>query len=139
MKITQFVIHNWYLFVALVVVIALMLKEPVLRLMHRVSNVSATEAVLLINRQDGVVVDVRDTKEFGSGHIGNAINIPLAEFDARVRELEKYKHKPVILSGGANDAAAKAAVRLRRHGFENLAVLAGGMAAWERSQLPVAK
>ena len=36
------------------------------------------QAVTLINRQDAVVVDIRD-KEFEAGHIVDAIHIPLAK------------------------------------------------------------
>ncbi len=139
MEITQFVIHNWYLFVALVVVLALLAAGPIMRLIHRVRAVGPSEVVMLINRQDGVVVDVRDSKEFHSGHIAHAVNLPFAELKARARELEKYKHRPLIVSCRAGETAAKTAIILRRLGFENVSVLAGGMAAWERSQLPVTK
>lgn len=139
MEITQFVIKNWYLFAALALVLGLLLAEPITQLIHRVRKVGPTEAVMLINRENGIVVDVRDSKEFHSGHIGNAVNLPFAELKARVGELEKYKKRPLILSCAAGDRAAKGAVVLRKHGFENIAVLAGGMNAWIRSQLPVAK
>src|SRR5258708_6893142 len=98
MEIEQFVIHNWYLFAALVVVLVLLAAGPVNQLIHRVQSVSPTEAVLLINRQDAVVVDVRDAKQFRAGHIVNAVNLPFAELEDRVREVEKYKQRPVILS-----------------------------------------
>jgi rhodanese-related sulfurtransferase len=139
MEIAQFALHNWYLFVALVVVLALLAAPTVTRLVHRVRSVGPAEAVMLINREDGVVVDVRDAKEYQAGHIVRAINLPMGELDARVRELDKYKKRPLILSCGAGERSAKVAIQLRKDGFENVAVLAGGLAAWERSQLPVAK
>jgi rhodanese-related sulfurtransferase len=139
MEITQFVIHNWYLFIVLAVILALLVAGPIGRLVHRVRSVGPSEAVMLINREDGVVLDVRDAKEFHSGHITHALNLPFKELPARLRELEKYKRRPLIVSCAAGERAAKGAILLRRHGFENVAVLAGGMAAWHRGQLPVAK
>ena len=139
MEITKFVIHNWYLFAALVVVLGLLVAGPVIQLLHRVRAVGPSEAVILINRQDGVVVDVRDSKDFHTGHIAHAVNVPFAELKARVRELEKYKQRPLIISCRAGERSAKSAILLRKLGFENVAVLTGGMTAWERSQLPVTK
>ena len=138
-EITQFVIRNWYLFLALIVVLALLAAGPMTGVIHRVRTVSPSEAVLLINRQDGVVVDTRDPNEFRTGHIVNALNIPFSELKNRLRELEKYKQRPLIVSCRAGERAVKGAVMLRRHGFSNVCVLAGGMAAWERGQLPVQK
>jgi len=139
MEIAQFVLHNWYLFVALIVVLALLAAGPVTRLIHRVPTLGPPETVMLMNRQNGVVVDVRDPKAFHAGHIAHAVNVPFQELAARVRELDKYKKRPVIVSAGPDQHAARGAIILRRHGFENVSVLAGGMNAWERAQLPVAK
>jgi rhodanese-related sulfurtransferase len=139
MEITQFVINNWYLFLALVVVLALLAAGPVTELIHRVQKVSPAEAVQLINRQDGVVVDVRDPNDFRAGHITNALNVPFSEFKDRMRELEKYKQRPLIVTCRGGERAVKGAVMLRQRGFANVRVLAGGMAAWERSQLPLQK
>lgn len=139
MDITQFIIHNWYLFLALVVVLALLAAGPATGLIHRVRKVSPSEAVLLINRQDGVVVDVRDPNDFRSGHIANALNLPLTELNDRMRELEKYKQRPLIVSCRVGERAIKGAAMLRRRGFGNAYALAGGLTAWERSQLPLQK
>lgn len=139
MDIPQFVINNWYLFLALVVVLVLLAAGPVTGLIHRVRKVSPAEAVLLINRQDGVVVDVRDPSDFRAGHIANALNLPFSELKDRARELEKYKQRPLIVSCSAGERAVKSAAMLRRRGFANAYVLSGGLTAWERSQLPLQK
>jgi rhodanese-related sulfurtransferase len=101
--------------------------------------VGPTELVNLINRQNAVVVDVRDANDFHAGHIVDAVNLPIAELQTRARELDKYKKRPIVLSCRAGQSAPKAAVLLRKHGLENVSVLAGGMTAWERAQLPVEK
>ncbi len=139
MDIVQFITNNWYLFAALVVVLALLAADPVGQLIHRVKKVSPAQAVLLINREDGVVVDVRDPKEFDTGHILNAVNLPFAELKDRARELEKYKQRPLILSCRVGENSTKGAVLLGKQGLTNVCVLAGGMNAWAGGQLPIAK
>ena len=135
----HFITANWYLFVALVVVSALLSVEPIKQLIYRVQSVTPTEVVSLINHRNAVVVDVRDSKDFHAGHIIGAINLPSTEFTQRVGELEKHKKRPIVVSCQMGQRAGKSAALLRKHGFESVSIIAGGMNAWERSQLPVAK
>ena len=60
------------------------------------SSVGPQKVVMMSNRQDAVVVDVRDKKEFDSGHIVDSINIPLAKLKHGVTELKKHKEKPLV-------------------------------------------
>ena len=48
------------------------------------SSIGPQKAVMLINRQGAVVVDVREKKEFDTGHIVDSINIPLAKLKQRL-------------------------------------------------------
>jgi len=59
--------------------------------------ISPTNLVTMVNRQGAVIVDIRDGKEFGNGHIAGAVNIPFASFDSRLAELEPFKDKPIVL------------------------------------------
>lgn len=136
---TQFIIHNWYLFVALGVVLFLLAVGPVSQRMHGVKNANAAQAVQLLNRENGVVVDVCEPREFGAGHLPNAINLPLSSLKDRLRDLDKYKNRPVIVSCRSGNRSLKGAVILRKHGFSTVYNLAGGLQAWERDNLPVEK
>ncbi|MDJ0739116.1 MAG: rhodanese-like domain-containing protein [Gammaproteobacteria bacterium] len=94
-------------------------------------------ATALINHEDAVVVDVRSIAEFKDGHIVNAINIPLNGFANNVKQLEKYRDRPIVAvcrSGSRSGAACKA---LRKSGFDNVRNLRGGILAWENANLPV--
>ena len=72
----QFVIHNWYLFAALAGILFLIATGPISLRLHGVKNANAAQTVQLLNREDGVVVDVREPNEFKGGHIPSAINLP---------------------------------------------------------------
>ncbi|MCH2097541.1 MAG: rhodanese-like domain-containing protein, partial [Pseudomonadales bacterium] len=52
-------------------------------------TVSAQELVNMVNRDDAVVLDVRDRKEFQAGHIVDAVNIPFPSRESRVTELAR--------------------------------------------------
>ncbi|MDP1930590.1 MAG: rhodanese-like domain-containing protein [Gammaproteobacteria bacterium] len=100
-------------------------------------SVSAQQAVMLINRSDAVVVDIRDKKDFDAGHIVEAIHIPLAKLGTRVTELEKHKSVPVIVACRLGQHSADAIKVLRSAGFTNVLRLSGGMTEWRAQSLPL--
>jgi rhodanese-related sulfurtransferase len=82
-----------------------------------------------------VLLDVRTTEEFRRARLAGALHIPLQELPARLGELDPAK--PVVvycLSGGRS---AQACMFLARQGFRTLHNLAGGIAGWARSGLPI--
>jgi rhodanese-related sulfurtransferase len=103
------------------------------------ANVSTHEATVLINQQDAIVVDVREPKDYGNGHIINARNIPLSQLEQRMKDLERHKAKPVIVHCDTGNKSGAAAGVLRRNGFEKVYSLSGGLAAWRQAGLPTAK
>jgi rhodanese-related sulfurtransferase len=135
----QFVTDNWYLFIALAVVLGLLMQGYAGQLIYKIKSVGSAQAVNLINRESAVVVDVCEPKEYEQGHVPNAINIPLGSLASRISELEKYKDKPVVVACRAGNRSVKGAIALKRNGFESVYSLSGGLVAWEKGNLPVEK
>ena len=104
-----------------------------------VPNLTGAEAVTLINRSNALVLDVRDDAEFESGHIADAVHIPLANLEARLGELKKYKNKPILVNCQRGARAAKACDILRKAEFTQVHNLQGGLNAWVEAKLPVVK
>jgi rhodanese-related sulfurtransferase len=104
-----------------------------------ISSVTPSEAVVLINRSNAVVLDVRDEAEFANGHITDARHIPLAQLADRIKELQKFKDKPVLVNCQAGTRSAKAGDTLRKSGFTQVHNLQGGLNAWVQAKLPVVK
>lgn len=127
------------LFATAVITGGMLLWPLVNRLLRPGAELSPLEAVQLINRRDAVVLDVRDANEFAAGHITNARNIPLAQLAERVKELEKFKGRPIILSCASGARAAAAGSILRRNGFTEVVALRGGLAAWQQAGMPLEK
>jgi rhodanese-related sulfurtransferase len=134
----QFVLDNWYLFLALIVVLALLVGPNLMQSMHGIKSLSPAESVLLVNRQSGVFLDVSEPGEYRNGHIPNALNVPASNLNQAGAGLEKYKQRPIIVvARGGHQRALRAAVALRRRGFAEVHVLGGGLAAWEKENLPL--
>lgn len=102
-------------------------------------GVSAQQLVDLVNRENAVVVDLRDKKEFDQGHLVGAVNIPYASLETRVVELEKHKEKPVVLVCRMGQHAGAAGNVLRKNGFTNISRLTGGYMEWRNQNLPVVR
>ena len=135
----DFILAN-ALLVGLAIGSGLMLAWPMLsRMSGTSSSLGPADAVLLINRENALVVDVRDESEYATGHITDARNIPLSQLDARIEELRKFKDKPILVNCQAGMRAAKACGMLKKHGFSKVYNLQGGLNAWQQAKLPVVK
>ena len=135
----EFIAQNWYLFAALVVISLLIGFDSIRRGGGGANQVSALQLPQLISQENAVVVDVCETEEFESGHILNAINIPLKQLQDQLGQLEKFraKDKPIVLSCRSGQRANRAAAILRKNEFKKVFTLSGGLTAWEKENLPV--
>lgn len=132
----KFFIDNIFI-VAIVLLSGGALLWPVLT--QRGKRASAQAVTLLINRDKATIVDVRDAAEFATGHLPNARNIPLADLDSRIGELDKLKSKSVVVVCQSGARASAAAGKLAKAGFTDVVNLDGGIAAWKTAGLPLAK
>jgi rhodanese-related sulfurtransferase len=101
-----------------------------------VTNVEAAEAVKLINA-DAAIIDIRSVEAFTQGHIARAKNIPFDELDANIEKIDALKTRSVIAVCNAGVTSSKAVDLLRKHGFESVYGLKGGMTAWSQAGMPV--
>ena len=135
----EFVKHN-ALLIGLAIGSGVALLWPMLnRGASGVTNLSAAEAVLMLNRGKPLILDVRDATEFATGHIQGAKNIPLAELASRLKEIEKFKDKPVLVHCQRGMRAKSAIKILKAQQFSQLNNLQGGLDAWVEAKLPLVK
>jgi len=102
-------------------------------------KVSAQAAVSLINRDQAIVIDIRDRKDFNEGRITGSINIPLNALKSRVSELKKHEGKQIIIADKMGQHSAMAVKQLKEEGFNDVVRLNGGVADWRGSNLPLVK
>jgi phage shock protein E len=81
-----------------------------------------------------VLLDVRTPEEYEARHLDGAVNIPVADLDGRLAEIEKLtggdKHKPIVVHCQAGGRAARAKTRLLEAGYTQVTNM-GGIDAWD--------
>ncbi len=98
-------------------------------------GIAAGEAFERARRGELVLLDVRGSSEWASGHVPGAQHIPLGELPARAGELPR--DKPVALFCGGGTRSRIGVSVLRRAGFAQLLDQGGGFAEHVEAGLPV--
>jgi rhodanese-related sulfurtransferase len=131
----KFFVENWIL-ILVAFVSGGMLVWPLVRKGGAGGAVSTGEAVRLINREKGVLVDVSEPHEFAAGHAAGARNVPLGQLESS-KDLPSNKALPLLVMCPSGARAGRAAAMLRKAGYERAFAVAGGTNAWRDAQLPV--
>jgi phage shock protein E len=69
---------------------------------------------------DNVLIDVRSPEEFGSGHIKNAINIPVDKIAAEIKNTVPDKEKTIVVYCRSGRRSAIAEQTLKDLGYKNV-------------------
>ena len=133
----EFFSNHIFLFGALFVVLALLIKAEFEHQTGKASLVSPVNAIRMMNNEEALVLDVRTEAEFSKGHIKNSRNIPLAALQTRLGELEKHKNQPVLAYCSSGTMSGKACRVLKKSGFSNVHNIGGGVHAWQDANLPL--
>jgi rhodanese-related sulfurtransferase len=131
----EFATNHYILVGIFVVLLALLLAHT---MQGGGKSLSTGELTALVNKDAGVVVDIRTAKDYAAGHIVGAINIPQDKLAARVAELEKHKPKTIILVDALGQTSGTHARELMKSGF-TAAKLSGGISSWKGDNLPLVK
>tara|TARA_Y100001960_G_scaffold238976_1_gene252053 strand:+ start:174 stop:608 length:435 start_codon:yes stop_codon:yes gene_type:complete len=103
-------------------------------------EISANEVTTLMNRENGVVVDIRAKDEFRKGHITDAVHILPSDIKAgNFGSLENRKSDPIIVVCKTGQTAQESANLLAKAGFEKVNLLKNGLIAWNEANLPLVK
>lgn len=104
-----------------------------------IKEVDHVAAMQLINHKNALVLDVREQAEYDAGHVLNSKLIPLGKLKERLGELEKYRERPVIIICRTGNQSSFACALLGKQGFAQIYNLNGGIAAWQKANLPLEK
>ncbi|HEY4358224.1 MAG TPA: MBL fold metallo-hydrolase [Acidobacteriaceae bacterium] len=112
---------------------ALTARPDLIQLTERVSAQTAADE--LASTEPPLVLDIRNPREWATGHIAGSVNIPLNHLQERAAEVPHGRRIVVHCAGGYRSSIATGI--LRKDGITNLAEMAGGLAAWDAAKLPV--
>ena len=129
----EFLVQQWMLAAALMAAIAMLI---VYESRKSGPSLSPQQAINIVNAEQGVFVDLRDTAEFRKGHIVSAINIPSAKLPERIAELEKYRERPIVLVCKMGQQSGAAGKQLKAANYGKVYKMTGGMMEWGSLQLP---
>ncbi len=135
-RIFEFIAQQWVLVGALAAAIGAFFYYESRR---AGASLTPQQAINLVNGEGAVVVDLRDSADFGRGHVVEARNIPHAKLESRLAELEDHRDDPIILVCKMGQHSGGAGKKLTEKGFNRVYRLSGGMAEWANMQLPVVK
>ena len=123
--------QNFYLIVSAILLVYILYKRFAFIGNKNVKSVSAEEAYKLIKEnKDIIILDVRTSSEYKSGHIKGAKSLPGDNFASGLKQLEAYKDKPILVhcaSGGRSPAAVRL---LLKNDFKNVYHMNRGLAGW---------
>ena len=109
---------------ALVVLAALAVTMPAAAVRKDIGN----DELVQLQQSGALLVDVRTTSEFATGHIGSAINIPVDQIAAASATWSKTR--PVIVYCATGARSSQAADILASEGFAKVYNLKAGIVAW---------
>ena len=98
-------------------------------------DINAQTVEEIRNRDDVVLIDVREDWEYAEGHIPGATLIPLGEVPNRLAEIPKDKTVVAVCRSG--NRSGQATSFLQQQGFDNVHNMQGGMNAWSQAGFEV--
>ncbi len=95
--------------------------------MSRVETVRAKDWEDWVEETGGILLDVREPKEWEQGTLPDALLIPTSEIMARVDEIPKGQ--PILCICRSGGRSQQVAAFLKHNGHEDVANMVGGMKA----------
>ena len=117
------------MFTVLLILLALLIVYYVITYFRQKKYLNVlTQEEFIKGYRKAQLIDVREPKEFESGHIRGARNIPLSQFKQSLAAIRP--DKPVYLYCQNTTRSYRAAQILRKHKYEDINVLQGGFKKW---------
>jgi rhodanese-related sulfurtransferase len=135
----EFSLRHWELWLAFLVILGLLLSLELHIKVTGATPLSPQQAIFLMNREQAILLDVRDTNSFAKAHITTSINIPFSELATKVKQLDSYRERPIIINYNQGQAHYRITKLLKNAGFSRIYHLKGGIASWKSAALPLVK
>ena len=71
-------------------------------------------------KENYLVIDVRDEASYKEGHLKHAINIPLSKIDKSIEEIRTWREKKVVVYSDKSDKTKDAVEKLTKQGFKDV-------------------
>ena len=133
MELINFLIEHFYFSAPLVIVLILFFISNSKK---GGTKISCQSLISLSNQDKALIVDLRSSEAFNSGHITASINIPLNDVSRRSNEIINSS-KSVVLVCETGSSSTNAGETLKKEGLKDIFILRGGINEWKMSNLPL--
>ncbi len=134
-----FASKHYLLFIALGAIIALIVVTELRRVTLGYKNLSPAEAVMLINKEDALILDVREANDRQQGSIIGAKHVALSALPDKVSSLSENKEKPILVFCKMGNLSPQACKLLLKNSYSKVFELKGGITSWINEQMPITK
>ncbi|AFP85403.1 Rhodanese-related sulfurtransferase [secondary endosymbiont of Heteropsylla cubana] len=137
-KFIQFFIKHFILSLSWIFIFCTLIFVVFQNYFSKLKKITRIEAIQLINKEDAVIIDLRDYYDYQKGHIVNSLN--LSQLDLKCQNLQtlgKEKHKPIIVVCNTGNESYSSAKTLITAGFNRVYVLTEGIYGWKKENLPL--
>ncbi|MGP1958201.1 MAG: rhodanese-like domain-containing protein [Arsenophonus sp.] len=139
-EIMEFISRHSILSITWIILLITIIILIINSLFAKTKNITCSQAIQLINREEAITIDLRSHDDFRKGHIIYSVNLtPLEIKNNNIGELKKHKKKPIIVVSENGIEAFKPAEQLVQYGFERVFFLKEGIIGWSSENLPLAK
>lgn len=133
----EFAGRNPLLSLAFVGLTLALIYTEIARLFRGFKGLSPAQLTEWINRENALVIDIRGQGEYEKGHIAGSKHQLPSQLDPEAKWLVKAKEQPVAVVCTSGITAGGVAAKLVKAGYTRVAVLEGGIAAWQQAGLPL--
>jgi len=137
-QLSEFTGNHILLVTALVGIIIMLLAGEIQQRFGGVKAIGPVDATLMLNHENAIMIDMRNDKDYKTGHIVNAVHLPECD-ESTMGRLEKFRERPLIVYCRSGQQSAGVCNRLRKQGFEPVYNLKGGVLAWQNANLPLSR
>ncbi|MRX28234.1 rhodanese-like domain-containing protein [Kangiella sp. HZ709] len=138
-QLIEFYSNHYLLGSAWILAAVLLILSYVQTAMSGSQSLTTVGATEVVNRENGVMIDLRSIADFNKGHISGSINLPFTKLKDSMKDLEKYQDSPMIMVCNTGMQAGAASTMLRAKGFKDVHKLKGGIQSWTAENLPLKK
>ena len=133
MELINFLIEHFYFSAPLVIVLILFFISNSKK---GGTKISCQSLISLSNQDQALIVDLRSSEAFNSGHITASINIPVNDVSRRSNEIINST-KAIVLVCEMGSSSTNAGEILKKEGLKDIFILKGGINEWKMNNLPL--
>ena len=135
----DFGLHHWPLVAMAIGFLSLVIILEVRNAGFLVPQLSTQKAVAMMNRNQVLVLDVRNHADYEKGHIAEAYHLTAKEITQATElpdSIMKHQPNPIIVVCDSGMTSMKVVNQLQKQGLDSY-VLSGGIQAWRKNALPI--